>query len=162
MPYSPKLIALDSSIKAFETLGNAIGKTASTLSDLTLSFGQVASNQLGLEESELQPQPSGTVGNSSFVVSTAQGVPWPQALSIEYANRCVLSRPLGRNLMLIPDRYMQSAFCTWYSTGGEITGVLNQLPLSDLNATGTFTAGQTGKPFAVRFMITLANRYSQE
>jgi hypothetical protein len=40
-------------------------------------------------------------------------------------------------------RYMQAAFCTWYSTGGEISGLLTQLPLSDLNATGTYT-GSTG------------------
>ncbi len=42
---------------------------------------------------------------------------------------------------------MQAAFCSWYSSGGEIAGLLTQLPLSDLNATGTFTAGQTGELF---------------
>jgi alpha,alpha-trehalase len=41
-------------------------------------------------------------------------------------------------------RYMQAAFCTWYSTGGEIADLLVQLPLSDLNATGTYTAGEAG------------------
>jgi alpha,alpha-trehalase len=39
---------------------------------------------------------------------------------------------------------MQAAFCTWYSTGGEIADLLVQLPLSDLNATGTYTAGEAG------------------
>lgn len=44
-------------------------------------------------------------------------------------------------------RYAQAAFCSWYSTGGAIDGLLTQLPLSDLNATGTYTGGQTGVMF---------------
>lgn len=44
-------------------------------------------------------------------------------------------------------RYMQAAFCSWYSTGGEIEGILTQLPLSDLNATGTYTGGSAGVMF---------------
>lgn len=42
---------------------------------------------------------------------------------------------------------MQGAFCSWYSTGGSINGTLSQLSLADLNATGTYTAGQTGVMF---------------
>jgi hypothetical protein len=46
-------------------------------------------------------------------------------------------------------RYSQAAFCSWYSTGGEINGLLTQLPLSDLNATGTYTSDQTGQLIVV-------------
>jgi len=42
---------------------------------------------------------------------------------------------------------MQAAFCSWYSTGGEIEGILTQLPLADLNATGTYTGGSAGVMF---------------
>ena len=42
---------------------------------------------------------------------------------------------------------MQAAFCSWYSTGGEIEGILTQLPLSDLNATGTYEGGSAGVMF---------------
>jgi alpha,alpha-trehalase len=42
---------------------------------------------------------------------------------------------------------MQAAFCSWYSTGGEIEGLLTQLPISDLNSTGTYTPDQTGVMF---------------
>ena len=42
---------------------------------------------------------------------------------------------------------MSAAFCSWYSTGGEIDGLLQQLSLSDLNATGTYQGGQTGVMF---------------
>lgn len=42
---------------------------------------------------------------------------------------------------------MQAAFCSWYSTGGEIEGLLTQLPLSDLNSTGTYEGGSAGVMF---------------
>jgi hypothetical protein len=42
---------------------------------------------------------------------------------------------------------MQAAFCSWYSTGGEIDGLLTQLPLADLNATGDYQAGSAGVMF---------------
>ena len=48
---------------------------------------------------------------------------------------------------MLMDRYMQAAFCSWYSTGGEIEGILTQLPLADLNATGTYEGGSAGVMF---------------
>jgi alpha,alpha-trehalase len=42
---------------------------------------------------------------------------------------------------------MQAAFCSWYSTGGEIEGILTQLPLADLNSTGTYEGGSAGVMF---------------
>ncbi|GFZ50803.1 hypothetical protein JCM24511_08561 [Saitozyma sp. JCM 24511] len=126
---------LYTSIKAFEQLGR-VNPNAQVFDNLTITFDQVAPNQFGLNETGLQPQPASTLGNVSLEVAEAKGKPWPQALSIEYANR-----------------YMQAAFCTWYSTGGEIADLLVQLPLSDLNATGTYTAGEAGVMFE-KFNIT--------
>ncbi|KGB76251.2 alpha,alpha-trehalase [Cryptococcus deuterogattii R265] len=123
------------SIKAFETLGRML-PNATVLSNLTIPFDSVTKNQLGLSESELQPQPQSTIGNVSLNTETSQDKPWPLALSIEFANR-----------------YLDAAFCSWYSTGGEISGLLTQLPLSDLNATGTYTAGQAGVMFE-KFNVT--------
>lgn len=42
---------------------------------------------------------------------------------------------------------MQAAFCSWYSTGGAIDGLLTQLPLSDLNRTGDYEGGSAGVMF---------------
>lgn len=42
---------------------------------------------------------------------------------------------------------MQAAFCSWYSTGGAIDGLLTQLPLADLNATGDYEGGSAGVMF---------------
>lgn len=47
------------------------------------------------------------------------------ALAIEYANR-----------------YMQSTFCSWYSTGGGIPGLLEPLSPEALNATGAQSTDQ--------------------
>ncbi|WVR09451.1 hypothetical protein IAU60_006518 [Kwoniella sp. DSM 27419] len=120
---------LHTTIKAFETLGR-LYPNASVLGNITVPFSEVVSGQLGVNETDLPPQPSSTLGNVSLEVPGAQGKPWPLALSIEYANR-----------------YMGAAFCSWYSTGGSIDGLLTQLPLSDLNSTGTFKAGEAGVMF---------------
>ncbi|WWD19226.1 hypothetical protein CI109_103684 [Kwoniella shandongensis] len=123
------------SIKSFEALGRAV-PNATVLSNTTVSFGEVAPGQLGLQEADLQPQPSSTIGNVTLQIEEANGKPWPLALSIEFANR-----------------YLGAAFCSWYSTGGAIEGLLTQLPLSQLNATGTYTGGQTGVMFE-KFNVT--------
>lgn len=43
------------------------------------------------------------------------------------------------------NRYMGSAFCSWYSTGGTVPGLLNQLSQEDLNLTNS--AGGSGNMF---------------
>jgi len=77
---------IDSSIKAFETLGR-IYPNATTLSQITLNYPSIPPNQLGLNETDLQPQPASTVGDTVLQTEEARGKPWPLALSIEYANR---------------------------------------------------------------------------
>jgi alpha,alpha-trehalase len=80
------LIHTDSSIKAFETLGR-LYPNATTLSQITLDFFSIPPNQFGLNETELQTQPMGTIGNTTLETLEAKGKPWPLAMSIEYANR---------------------------------------------------------------------------
>lgn len=121
-------------IRAFETLGNLI-RNATTLGNLTTDFGSVTSGQLGLSEGELPAQPQGTVGNTSLWAGGQQH-PWPMQMAIEIANR-----------------YMTDAFCSWYSTGGSLPGVLEQLPISDLNSTGTYTPESKGHMFE-KFNVT--------
>ncbi|ODN90750.1 alpha,alpha-trehalase [Cryptococcus wingfieldii CBS 7118] len=123
------------SIKSFETIARLL-PNASTLPNLTISFDEVVPSQLGLNQSDLQPQPQETIGNVSLTTDTSKDQPWPLALSIEFANR-----------------YLGAAFCSWYSTGGQIEGLLTQLSISDLNATGTFTEGQSGVMFE-KFNVT--------
>lgn len=49
---------------------------------------------------------------------------------------------------------MSSAYCSWYSTGGSIPGLLEQLSEQDLNATNS--VGNTGNMFEVSTIVTFA------
>lgn len=120
-------------MKAFETLGRLV-PNASTVDAVGIPFDQVAPNQFNLNETSLPAQPQNTIGNTSLFTNSSE--PWPKQLVIEIANR-----------------YMTDAFCSWYSTGGSIPGVLQQLPLSDLNETGTYTPDQAGHMFE-KFNVT--------
>ena len=121
---------LYTAIKTFETLWR-VNPNASVIEDITIPFDDKVGAQIGMKsEGDLRPQPADTVGNVSLSTDVAPTKPWPMALAIEYGNR-----------------YVQAAFCSWYSTGGSIDGVLEQLPLSDLNATGTYVAGEAGVMF---------------
>jgi alpha,alpha-trehalase len=94
------------------------------------SFSYIPNNQLGLSASQLPPQPlasgqtttadinaigSGTVNNGGNATNNED---WATALGRELANR-----------------YIASAFCSWYATGGSIPGVLPQLSPEELNVT---------------------------
>ncbi|GMK53734.1 hypothetical protein CspeluHIS016_0103200 [Cutaneotrichosporon spelunceum] len=120
-------------IKAFETLHRLV-PNASTVATIDIPFDQVAPNQFNLDEAALPEQPPSTIGNTSLFTNGSE--PWPKQMAIEIAHR-----------------YMTDAFCSWYSTGGMIPGVLQQLPISDLNATGTWTPDQAGHMFE-KFNVT--------
>ncbi|TXT14109.1 uncharacterized protein COLE_00302 [Cutaneotrichosporon oleaginosum] len=122
-----------STIKAFETLHRLV-PNATTFDAIGIPFDQVAPRQLNLDEAQLPEQPQSTIGNTSLFTNASE--PWPKQMVIEIANR-----------------YMTDAFCSWYSTGGAIPGVLQQLPLSDLNATGTYTSDSAGHMFE-KFNVT--------
>lgn len=128
------------SIKALETLGRSFPNATSFNGSATLSdFSQIPAGQLGLNQSDLQPQPSSAIGNNSMsfsanVAAIQQGKPWWQELAIEYANR-----------------YLQASFCSWYSTGGSIPGVLQSLNASQPgvapNSTSVATIGNIFEKF---------------
>ena len=145
---------VDTSIKAFEAIGRAIGNASTvTANNITVEFDDVVSGQFGLNETELPPQPEETIGNLTAMTDIAVGLPWPKALAVEWANRYVYRRRDYRKRLM--KRYMQAAFCSWYSTGGEIEGILTQLPLSDLNATGTYEGGSAGVMFEKVSSVTV-------
>jgi alpha,alpha-trehalase len=85
---------VDTTIKAFEAIGRAIGDAAPVAVDnITIEFDGVVAGQLGLNESELPPQPSETIGNLTSQNEVAVGLPWPKALAVEWANRYVPPTP---------------------------------------------------------------------
>lgn len=120
------------SIKALETLGRNFPNATSFTGNVTLAdFGQVPAGQLGINQTDLQPQPSSAIGNNSMsfsanVAAIQQGKPWWQQFAIEIANR-----------------YLQASFCSWYSTGGSIPGVLQSLNASQPGVAPNSTAAAT-------------------
>lgn len=81
---------IDTSIKAFEAIGRAIGNASTvTANNITVEFKDVVPGQFGLEESELPPQPEETIGNLTAMTDIAVGLQWPKALAVEWANRSV-------------------------------------------------------------------------
>lgn len=79
---------VDTTVKAFEAIGRAIGDAAPVTADnITVEFDQVVPGQFGLEESELPVQPQETIGNLTTQNEVAVGLPWPKALAVEWANR---------------------------------------------------------------------------
>jgi len=103
------------------------------------SFSLIPSGQLGITKDQLPPQHiigganvtsdinkfNGTVVNGGTVVS---GEGWSQALQRELANR-----------------YISSAFCSWYATGGSIPNLLPRRSDQQLNLTGSLN--NTGNMF---------------
>lgn len=130
------------SIKALETLGRNFPNATSFDGNVTLAdFNQIPAGQLGINQTDLQPQPSSSIGNNSMsfsanVAAIQQGKPWWQQFAIEIANR-----------------YLQASFCSWYSTGGSIPGVLQSLNASQPgvapNPTAVATIGNIFEKFNV-------------
>lgn len=130
--------------------GTGIGLTqppVRTLAQLSISnFSQVAPGQLGMNETQLPAQPAQSRGNVTYGNATqhllsaeAGRLPWTQGLMLEIATR-----------------YLDSAFCSWYSTGGQLNGTLQRLPLSELNASGTYheEPGVEGGKMFEKFNVT--------
>lgn len=90
----------DTTIKAFQTLGRAV-PNATTLSNVTLPFSQVAPGQLGLNESDIPAQPVASIGNSTLLTGQTGNLSWPLALEVEWANRSVM--PLVHQLAIQAD-----------------------------------------------------------
>ncbi|KZT57237.1 glycoside hydrolase family 37 protein, partial [Calocera cornea HHB12733] len=107
--------------------------------DLPTAFSLLPANQTGVSSASALPLQGFQVGgNVSTNVNAGRGwlsagingtAGWRDALQLEVAQR-----------------YVDAAFCSWYSTGGSIPGELAQLSAADLNVTGS-TPASTGVMF---------------
>ena len=102
-----------------------------TINSTVTSFDLIPEGQLGLTEDQLPKQTlelggfatadvnavNGTVFNGG---SATRNEKWRDAMTRELANR-----------------YVSAAFCSWYSTGGSIPGLLQQLSPAELNTTNS-------------------------
>ncbi|KAF8334741.1 Six-hairpin glycosidase-like protein [Cantharellus anzutake] len=143
--------------EALKSLPKSItSKPLTPLSANVSSFSLIPKGQLGFTESELPLQPldrggyaSGDINevavargggtNGTTVVNGGNATTkedWASALSRELANR-----------------YISSVFCSWYSTGGSIPGLLDQLPPQELNATNSI--GSMGHMFEKTSMFDI-------
>ncbi|KAL7417359.1 Six-hairpin glycosidase-like protein [Mrakia frigida] len=93
------------------------------------SFDLVPAGQLGMEESAL-PVQTGVENGTVLLLGERPG---DQSLTAEEGWRDVL---LGE----VVNRYLSAAFCSWYSTGGSIPGILAQLPEDELNMFEKFSS----------------------
>ncbi|KAB5589880.1 Trehalase [Ceratobasidium theobromae] len=95
------------------------------------TFDLIPDGQLGIARDQLPKQTLEVGGNASPDVNAqggtvvnggtaGKGESWRDALARELANR-----------------YVSAAFCSWYSTGGSIPGVLQQLSAQELNVTNS-------------------------
>ena len=105
------------------------------------SYTLIPANQLGLTEEQVPLQTLG--GNRTA----------PRALDINTVNGTVTNggnkiegegwaSQLQRELA---NRYISSAYCSWYATGGSLPGLLPRLPDTTLNL--THSLGQNGHLF---------------
>ncbi|KAI0036264.1 Six-hairpin glycosidase-like protein [Vararia minispora EC-137] len=106
------------------------------------AFALLPAGQLGVEEAELPALVAGAqapVGASADVNAlTGGGVLGGGAVNASEGWRDALVRELA-------NRYIASALCSWYSTGGEIDGLLPRLSDAALNLSGSI--GNTGNMF---------------
>ncbi|CDZ96699.1 Neutral trehalase [Phaffia rhodozyma] len=101
------------------------------------AWSTIPSGQLGLEEADLPAQGgygggNRTVYNSDVITNggnISSSEPWSQVL-----------------LTAVVQRYIDAAFCSWYSTGGSLPGILSQLPADQLNVTNS-SPSNTGNMF---------------
>ncbi|KAG8898238.1 hypothetical protein FRB99_007577 [Tulasnella sp. 403] len=120
---------------AMQAIAN-IPKNVSTkpypeLSSSLTSWSLVPQNQLGLDQSQLPVQTLALGGNASGDINYAAGT-WANGGAVPSGKTETWSEALLRGLV---NRYISSVFCSWYSTGGSIPGLLNQLSPQELNAT---------------------------
>ncbi|KAJ9102042.1 hypothetical protein QFC19_004970 [Naganishia cerealis] len=123
-----------SAIKAFEAVGRLYPNGTVLDEVVTTDFSLVPVGQFGLNKTQLPVQNASLVSNNTAtfradLTAIQAGKPWWQALAIEFANR-----------------YMQSSFCSWYSTGGSIPNLLQGLTSEQVGASGG-NANDTGHIF---------------
>lgn len=156
-------------VKALENIPRNVSQTISFVdySTSAIDFGYLPSNHFGLNQSQLPGQPIlgqdtnitsvssfnelGNLGNSSTLG-------WGDGLGEYhrnfYTSTARLTFVYSPAATALVQRYMSSAYCSWYSTGGSIPGLLEQLSQEDLNATNS--VGNTGNMFEVIIVDALS------
>ncbi|KAG8737849.1 hypothetical protein FRC10_007602 [Ceratobasidium sp. 414] len=115
---------------------NVVKKPLPQINSTATSYSLIPEGQLGLPRDQLPQQTLELGGYAAPDVNAEKntvingGTPgksekWRDALVRELANR-----------------YVSAAFCSWYSTGGSIPGLLQQLPPAELNATNSDPSSQ--------------------
>lgn len=110
---------------------NLSTKAYPALSSDTTSWSLVPSNQLGLDQSQLPVQNLAAGGNAQGDLNWSNGT-WTSGGAVPNNGTEKWNKALLRGMA---NRYFTSVFCSWYSTGGSIPGLLNQLSPQELNAT---------------------------
>lgn len=117
-----------------------------TLSANVSSFSLVPTGQLGLTEDALPLQPLESGANSSSTGPAADINVLENGLTVFNGGESTPGEGWGKALEReVANRYMSSVFCSWYSTGGSIPGLLPRLPDETLNL--TFSLDSTGRMF---------------
>ncbi|KAG8769519.1 hypothetical protein FRC12_004904 [Ceratobasidium sp. 428] len=108
-----------------------VKKALPQINSTVTSYSLIPEGQLGLAQDRLPQQTLELGGYAAADVNAGnktvtnggtatKGEKWRDALVRQLANR-----------------YVSAAFCSWYSTGGSIPGLLQQLPPAELNATNS-------------------------
>lgn len=97
------------------------------------SWSLIPQNQLGLDQGQLPVQTLANGGSASGDINWQNGT-WTNGGSVPTNSSEPWNVAFGRGLA---NRYFSSVFCSWYSTGGSIPGLLPQLSPAELNATNS-------------------------
>lgn len=119
--------SLDVALSAVESLpGNITSQVMNKPKDNQSSYSLVPSRQLGFyDESQVPIQNlyNSTQSAKKNAFNNEYGDNWAKTLAVELAQR-----------------WITGSFCSWYSTGGSIPNLLDQLPEDKLKQTGADTS----------------------
>ncbi|QRV92208.1 trehalase [Ceratobasidium sp. AG-Ba] len=101
------------------------------ISSTNTSYSLIPEGQLGLSQDRLPQQTFDLGGTAPADVNARNGTVYNGGVPAKNEKwRDALIRELA-------NRYVSAAFCSWYSTGGSIPGLLQQLSPAELNATNS-------------------------
>lgn len=119
-------------VKALQALPSNVSSAAfGNFSRSVTEFSYLPENHFGLTQDRLPEQP--ILGNSVSNITNVTSL-------VELGNVGNLTNSMGWRDALVDamvNRYMGSAFCSWYSTGGSVPGVLERLSAQDLAVTNS-------------------------
>ena len=123
-------------IKALENLpSNITSASFGNFSNGVLDYNAFISNQTGLAKDQLPKQSIvGTNGMADTNLTSAV----TSFNQLEHVGQVTSNASWAEGLAVaIANRYTASAYCSWYSTGGSIPGLVDQLSQAQLNATNS-------------------------